>query len=95
MPIVVKIDEKTRITSDPLNWIVQKWIGNEWRSKSWHPNYRSALLHLSETMVRESNAEDLAEALDRVEEVIDKLVEAHKDVIAPVVDDEGFLVDAS
>jgi len=77
MPIVVKIDEDTRITSDPLNWMVQKFIGKEWRS------------------IRESNAEDLAEALDRVEEVIDKLVEAHKDVIAPVVDDEGFLVDAS
>jgi len=92
MPIVVKIDEDTRITSDPLNWMVQKFIGKEWRSKSWHPNYRAALLHLSETMIRESNAEDLAEALDRVEEVIDKLVEAHKDVIAPVVDDEGFLV---
>jgi len=92
MPIVVKIDEQTRITSDPLNWMVQKLIGSEWRSKSWHPNYRTALLHLGETMIRESNAKDLAEALDRVEEVIDKLVEAHKDVIAPVVDDEGFLV---
>ena len=94
MPIVVKIDERTRITTDPLNWIVQKFIGNEWRSKRWHPNYRAALLHLSETMIRESNAEDLAEALDRVEEVIDKVVEAHKDVIAPVMDDEGVLIEA-
>ena len=31
----------------------------------------------------------------RIEEVIDKVVEAHKDVIAPVMDDEGFLIDAS
>ena len=95
MPIVVKIDEETRIISDPLNWIVQSFMGGRWRSKTYHPNYRAALLHLGETLVRESNAEDLAEALDRVEEVIDKLVEAHKDVITPVVDDEGFLVDAS
>jgi|TARA_R110000744_G_scaffold9192_2_gene29727 hypothetical protein len=91
MPVTVSIDETTRITSDSHQWIVQTKSARGWDSKSYHPNYRAALLHQGEAMIRGSDAIGLAEALDQIEVVVNKLVDAHKDLVAPKVDDEGFL----
>jgi len=91
MPVIVSIDESTRITSDSHQWIVQTKSGKGWDSKSYHPNYRAALLHQGEAMVRSSDALGLAEALDQIEVVVNKLVKAHEGLVAPKVDDEGFL----
>tara|TARA_R100000900_G_scaffold111828_1_gene87252 strand:- start:1238 stop:1621 length:384 start_codon:yes stop_codon:yes gene_type:complete len=81
MGLIIEVDEKTRITTDRFNWIVQKHVGKNWASKSYHPSYKAALRQMTEDQILNSKANDLQESIERVEDMIDQLVDMHKDLL--------------
>ena len=93
MSLIIEIDEKTRITTDRFNWIVQKHVGSNWASKSYHRSYKDALRQMTEDQILNSNAGDLQESIERVEDIIDQLVDMHKDLLVHPSDHK--LADAS
>ena len=78
--MIIQIDEQYRVTTDPYQWIIQKKRtrnGREdWRSQTFHPSFASALQSLGETMVRESNASTLSQALADVKTITTTLSQA-------------------
>ena len=78
--MIIQIDEQYRVTTDPYQWIIQKKRtrnGREdWRSQTFHPSFSSALQSLGETMVRESNASTLPQALADVKTITTTLSQA-------------------
>ena len=78
--MIIQIDEQYRFTTDPDQWIVQKKHSRkdkeDWESQTYHPSFESALQSLGECLVRESDAETLADALADVEKAITILSQA-------------------
>ena len=78
--MIISINEQYRISTDPYQWIVQKKRtrnGREaWGSQTYHPSFDAALQSLGERLVRESDAETLAQALVVVENVTTTLTQA-------------------
>ena len=71
--LIIPINNKYRIASDPNQWIVQSKRTRsgllEWEARYFYSTFRMALGSLGELMVRESKAETLAEALIDVENI--------------------------
>ena len=78
--MIIRINEQYRVTTDPYQWIIQtkrtKYGKEEWRAETYHPTFESALQSLGELLVRQSNAETLADALDAVKTVTTQLSQA-------------------
>ena len=78
--MIIPINQQYRITTDPYQWIIQtkrtKYGKEEWRAETYHPTFESALQSLGELLVRQSNAETLADALDAVKTVTTQLSQA-------------------
>ena len=71
--LIIPINNKYRIASDPYQWIVQRSRTRKgspaWEARYFYPTFRMELGSLGELMVRESKAETLAEALIDVENI--------------------------
>ncbi len=78
--MIIPINEQYRIATDPYQWIIQtkrtRCGRKEWRAETYHPTFESALQSLGELMVRQSNAETLADALDAVKTITTQLSQA-------------------
>ena len=78
--MIIQIDKQYRVTTDPYQWIIQKKRARngreDWRSQTFHPTFASALQSLGETMVRESNASTLSQALADVKTITTTLSQA-------------------
>ena len=78
--MIIPINQQYRITADPYQWIIQtkrtKYVKEEWRAETYHPTVESALQSLGELLVRQSNAETLADALVEVRNVATQLSQA-------------------
>ena len=78
--MIIPINQQYRITTDPYQWIIQtkrtKYGKEEWRAETYHPTFESALQSLGELLVRQSNAETVADALDAVKTVTTQLSQA-------------------
>lgn len=81
--MIIPIDETTRITSDSLQWIIQrrgkkkdsgKW--GEWQSRQFFARLDGALRYVADTALRESTVEGLGEALQEVNRVSQALSDA-------------------
>ena len=78
--MIIPINQQYRIATDPYQWIIQKKRTRcgeeEWRAETYHPTFESALQSLGELLVRQSNAETLADALVEVRNVATQLSQA-------------------
>ncbi len=78
--MIIPIDDKYRLKTDANQWMVQsKAMKNgkvKWKGVSYQANARQAAASLAERMVRESEAETLADALEDVKRVTDTLTRA-------------------
>ena len=65
--MIIQIDEQYRVTTDPYQWIIQKRRfrkGEEdWECLTYHPSLDSVIQGLREHLVRDSDAQTVAEAL--------------------------------
>ena len=78
--MVIPINDHYQIASDARQWMIQearKRNGRTvWQSKYYFGTFESAVKDLGELMVRESEAQTLADALDDVEKVTTTLSQA-------------------
>ena len=78
--MVIPINDHYQIASDARQWMIQearKRNGRTvWQSKYYFGTFESAVKDLGELMVRESEAQTLADALDDVEKVATTLSQA-------------------
>ena len=82
--MILPIDEKWRIKSDAYCWHVQRYEGMRpnrqtgepeeyWKSKRYYANIAQAAYGLAELEIMTSDCTTLAEALDRVRDVAERL----------------------
>ncbi len=78
--MIIPIGDKYRITSDSLQWTVQKSKNNKskpggvvWNSESYFPTLEFAFRALGERMIRESDAIGVVEAVAAVGQVVARL----------------------
>ena len=82
----LQIDDDYQITSDRYQWVVQKRRTrtkdgrniSDWQAQSYYPTLRNALEQLGERMVRESNADTVADALEVIKAVTATLSQARR-----------------
>jgi hypothetical protein len=92
--MILHINDRFRITSDSRQWIIQQARTHNghksWQSKWFFPTFESALRELGQLMVRASDAQTLADALDDVEKVTTTLSQAltvnHEALLAVITD---------
>ena len=92
--MILHINDRFRITSDSRQWIIQQARTRNgcksWQSKWFFPTFESALRELGQLMVRASDAQTLADALDDVEKVTTALSQAltvnHEALLALIAD---------
>lgn len=83
--VILPINDKWRISSDPHCWAVQERAGTRkadgavvpnWRGRSYHTDLSSAVRHLAELQMRLSDAVTLSDALAEVQRIYDMLADA-------------------
>ena len=78
--MILHINDRFRITSDSRQWIIQQARTRNghksWQSKWFFPTFESALRELGQLMVRTSDADTLADALEEVDTVTTTLSQA-------------------
>ena len=78
--MLIPINDQIRITSDSMQWMIQTRRSRNrkpsWESKLFFPTLQGAINELGELMVRESQAQTLADALVAVENVTTTLSQA-------------------
>lgn len=82
--MIIPINDGFRIEADSLSWMVQKFTTRkrngktvtEWKAISWHSSLQSAVQNLADRMVRASEAQSIAEAIEDVKRVSAELCEA-------------------
>jgi len=86
--MIIPIDDKWRIKSDEYNWIIQRLEGtrpnrqnkeiieDKWVSKRFYPTLSKAAHGLAEYELMTGDTKTLAEALDAVRDVSDRLTRA-------------------
>ena len=78
--MMIPINEDFRITSDSVQWVIQRKRQREgkeiWESRLYFGTLKAALKDLGELMVRTSKANTLADALKDVEKVTATLSQA-------------------
>ena len=71
--MIIPVNDKYRIASDSHQWTIQKpkYRKGElvWESYLFYPTFKMAVESLGETMVRESDAVGIVEAIEAVENV--------------------------
>lgn len=71
--MIIPIDKKWRISGDYHSWRIEaartRNGRTEWHPKKWFGTYQGALRELGDLMVRTSDAQTLAEALEEVKKV--------------------------
>lgn len=87
--MILPISDQYRISSDRYQWVVQKRRTrtkggrkiSDWQAQSYYPTLPSALAQLGERMVRESEANKVADALAAINDVATTLSLALSHVI--------------
>ena len=78
--MLIPINDQFRIKSDSMQWMIQTRRSRNgkpsWESKLFFPTLQGAINELGELMVRESQAQTLADALVAVENVTTTLSQA-------------------
>ena len=78
--MLIQINDQFRIKSDSMQWMIQRRRTRNgkqsWESKLFFPTLQGAINELGELMVRESQAQTLADALVAVENVTTVLFQA-------------------
>ena len=78
--MLIQINDLTRIKSDSMQWMIQRRRTRNgkqsWESKLFFPTLQGAINEIGELMVRESQAQTLADALVAVENVTTVLCQA-------------------
>ena len=78
--MLIQINDQFRIKSDSMQWMIQRRRTRNgkqsWESKLFFPTLQGAINELGELMVRESQAQTLADALVVVENVTTVLSQA-------------------
>ena len=78
--MLIQINDQFRIKSDSMQWMIQRRRTRNgkqsWESKLFFPTLQGAINELGELMVRESQAQTLADALVAVENVTTVLSQA-------------------
>ena len=78
--MVIPINHRYRIRSDTYQWIIEEVRTRSgqisWESRWYFPTLSSAVKELGETMVRQSEAQTIAEALADIETVTTTLSQA-------------------
>ena len=78
--MIIQIDEQYRVTTDPYQWIIQKRRtrkGEEdWKPLTYHHSLDSAIQGLREHLVRDSDAQTVADALRDISHIDTTLSQA-------------------
>ena len=78
--MIIQIDEQYRVTTDPYQWIIQKKHSRkdkeDWESQTYHPSLDAAIHSLWEYLVRASDAETEADALQDIERITTRFSQA-------------------
>ena len=78
--MIIPINEKYRITTDSMNWRIEKLTKrkgeDEWRPFKYYGTLESAVNRLAEIMLMESDVVGLANALEEVKRVSAELTRA-------------------
>ena len=82
----IPLDEGYRLSSDSRQWMIQKLEKQKnkktgknedyWRPINFHPTPEKAIRHHAHMRIREQEAETLAEALEKIENVVCELQKA-------------------
>ena len=76
----LRITDQYRITTDEYQYIVNRKRTRkgklDWDAESYHPSFQGALQHIGERLVRDSDAQTLADAIADVEKVTTTLSQA-------------------
>lgn len=76
-----QLDERTRITTDTDNWMLQKPVKKKdeiiWESYKWFSNFKSCINSFAEEQVREHWA-DFEKILEKLNELKSKLEDVEK-----------------
>ena len=92
--MILPIDDEYRIKGEKHSWAIQKGRIKKgeitWESDSWFTSLESTVNHLGQLMVRTSDAQTLADALEEIEKVTTLLTHAlsPKFKVIPVTDKE-------
>jgi len=93
--MIIPIDDKYRISSDTNCWRIEQFkpasknTEERWTPKTYHTDFKDAKKALTKQLVREIETSTLADALEAVENLSDKLSLALSTI------DEGCLSGAS
>ena len=78
--MLIQVNDQFRIKSDSVQWMIQKRRTRNgkrtWESRLFFPSLQGAVKELGELMVRESEAQTLADALVEVEKITTTLSQA-------------------
>ena len=78
--MLIQVNDQFRIKSDSVQWMIQKRRTRNgkrtWESRLFFPSLQGAVKELGELMVRESEAQTLADALVEVEKIATMLSQA-------------------
>ena len=78
--MLIQVNDQFRIKSDSVQWMIQKRRTRNgkrtWESRLFFPSLQGAVKELGELMVRESEAQTLADALVEVEKITTTLCQA-------------------
>ena len=88
--MLIPINERYRIASDARQWMIQQARTRNghksWQSKWFFPTFESALRELGQLMVRTSDADTLADALEEVDKVATTLSQALTPQLEEILD---------
>ena len=90
--MIIPIDDDWRITTDPLNWIVQRHTkdkhGNysDWKNIAYLGSFRQSVEWLAKRMIREDEAVGLVNAIEAVKNIARRLSDVLLDVIVVTAD---------
>ena len=78
--MLIQVNDQFRIKSDSVQWMIQKRRTRNgkrtWESRLFFPSFQGAVKELGELMVRESEAQTLADALVAIEKIATTLCQA-------------------
>ena len=89
----LRITDQYQITTDEYQYIVNRKRTRkgklDWEPESYHPTFQGAFQHIGERLVRDSDAQTLADAIADVENVTTTLSQAVRDQFGDVLDPQN------
>ena len=89
----LRINDQYQITTDEYQYIVNRKRTRkgklDWDAESYHPTFQGALQHIGERLVRDSDAQTLADAIADVENVTTTLSQAVRGQFGDVLDPQN------